>query len=711
VTVFSERPLPCLARDGSLLPEGWADASLEEIVVHAIGGEWGEAEAAPGLEKVSVIRGTEFREWARDRGATAAERWVRRSRLAKRRLQVGDIIVEISGGGPDQPVGRTLRIDEEALRRAKRPLVCSNFCRLMRLHPAVDPAFVQLAIQEKYLRGEISDYQTQTTNLRNLDFTDFLAGTVLRLAPRAEQARIVERAEELLTRVQVVRERLQRSRAVVKRFRQSILADATSGRLTEDWRDRSDPPSDTEPSSAVLERVAAARRAAWEAAVKKAAVEGRRPGKPPASLDPGPWLAPDPLPVPEIPEGWSLVPLQAVLRVIQYGTSLRAVKNLKNGVPMLRMGNIQDGKIDLSDLKMIDRKEANLPVFALRRGDILFNRTNSPELVGKAAVFDDDREAVFASYLVRLGCDELLVSSRYVCAWINSPWGRQWARTVRTDCVSQSNINASKLQTMPLPVPPLAEQEEIVRRMEALFLLADAIEGRLEAALAQVDRLPRTILERAFRGELVPTEAELARSEGREHEPAALLVERVLADRQQERRPRLEALPGQPGARSAGSAKERPAGGVDVEEEALAAFRQVCWGAEPMTAEDLLSRVEQRLRGPRSSRPDRVRLEALLETAVERQILAHAGGFLVGATPKLARYDDGVLLQAIVAVLADGLESDRRALTRAVAAYLGYSQVTAAMRDRMEEVFEEGIRLGMLAVRGGRLFARPPHAS
>jgi type I restriction enzyme S subunit len=658
VTIFYERPLPNLARDGSVLPEGWADVSLEEIVVHAIGGEWGEAEEAPGLEKVSVIRGTEFREWARDRGATAAVRWIRRSRLDKRRLQAGDIIVEISGGGPDQPVGRTLRIDEEALRRAKNTLVCSNFCRLMRIHPAIDPAFVQLAIQEKYLRGEISDYQTQTTNLRNLDFKDFLAGTVLRLAPFAEQRRIVERAEELLARVQEVRERLKRARAVVKRFRQSVLADATSGRLTEDWREQ-------------------------------------RPPQPAAGLDPGAWLAPDPLPVPEVPEGWSLVSLQSVLRALQYGTSLRADKSVRNGVPMLRMVNIKDGAIDLSSLKWIDRNAANLPVFALRRGDILFNRTNSPELVGKAAVFDDDREAVFASYLVRLGCDERLVSSRYVCSWINSPWGRQWARTVRTDCVSQSNINASKLKTLPLPVPPLAEQEEIVRRMEALFRLADAIEGRLAAAWAQVERLPRTILERALRGELVPTEAELARYEGREAEPAARLVEGVLADRVKEKRPRLQALPREP----AGEA----AGGIVLEEEALAAFRQSCWGAEPMTAADLLRRVDLRLSSPRSVRPEGARLEALLETAVERRIVGRAGDFVMGATPKFARYDDGFLLGVLGVLLAGGLESDRRTLTQAVAAHLGYSQVTAAMRDRMEEVFDEGIRRGLLAVRGGRL--------
>ncbi|MES1210807.1 MAG: restriction endonuclease subunit S, partial [Acidobacteriota bacterium] len=251
-------------------------------------------------------------------------------------------------------------------------------------------------------------------------------------------------------------------------------------------------------------------------------------------------------------EGWSLVALQDVLHGIQYGTSVRAAKNLKNGVPVLRMGNIQDGAIDLSDLKMIERQAENIPAFRLERGDILFNRTNSPELVGKAAVFDHDLEAVFASYLVRIRCDESLVSSRYVCAWINSPWGRQWARAVRTDCVSQSNINASKLLTMPLPAPPLAEQGEIVRRMEALCGLADIIEKRVEAAWAQVEKLPRTILERAMRGELVPTEADLARYEGREHEPAALLVAKILADREEERRPRLEALPRQMGPRPAG---------------------------------------------------------------------------------------------------------------------------------------------------------------
>src|SRR5215210_2716125 len=122
--------------------DGWAEATLDELVVHALGGEWGlscEGGIPSGYTRVSVVRGTEFREWEDEKGATAAERAVKPASLAKRELKAGDLVVEISGGGPDQPVGRILRVDEEALRTARNPLVCSNFCRQIRLHPEVDP--------------------------------------------------------------------------------------------------------------------------------------------------------------------------------------------------------------------------------------------------------------------------------------------------------------------------------------------------------------------------------------------------------------------------------------------------------------------------------------------------------------------------------------------------------------------------------------------
>src|SRR5262249_49431683 len=93
--------------------------------------------------------------------------------------------------------------------------------------------------------------------------------------------------------------------------------------------------------------------------------------------------------------------------------------------------------------------------------------------------------------------------------------------------VARPTLNLEQLETLPVPRPPLEEQHEIVRRVEALFNLADAIEKRVAAAQSRADKLTQSILAKAFRGELVPTEAELARQEGREYEPASVLLERI----------------------------------------------------------------------------------------------------------------------------------------------------------------------------------------
>ena len=93
--------------------------------------------------------------------------------------------------------------------------------------------------------------------------------------------------------------------------------------------------------------------------------------------------------------------------------------------------------------------------------------------------------------------------------------------------VARKTLNLEQLRTLPVPLPPLAEQHEIVRRVEQLFALADRLEAQLAAARTRVDRLTQSILAKAFRGELVPTEADLARREARPYEPASALLERI----------------------------------------------------------------------------------------------------------------------------------------------------------------------------------------
>ncbi len=251
-----------------------------------------------------------------------------------------------------------------------------------------------------------------------------------------------------------------------------------------------------------------------------------------------------------IPNNWIWSSLGNLLHYVQYGLSSKADADEQNGIPILRMGNIQDGLLNFDDLKYVQATQEKLSQFYLDSGDVLFNRTNSPELVGKSAVYDNEKKMTFASYLIRIKVNQGLLSSKYLNYWINSNWGREWARKVRTDGVSQSNINAKKLQQMPIPLPPLLEQHEIVRRVESLFALADRIEQRVAAGKERADRLTQIILAKAFRGELVPTEAELARTEGREYETASVLLERIQRERELEgeRKPREKKVKSEKGA-------------------------------------------------------------------------------------------------------------------------------------------------------------------
>lgn len=159
------------------------------------------------------------------------------------------------------------------------------------------------------------------------------------------------------------------------------------------------------------------------------------------------------------------------------------------------------GSLDWSNLKFADQ-DNEISSLILEPGDILFNRTNSPDLVGKTAVFRVGRTATFASYLIRLKVIPQLAVPEFVAYWINSAWGREWAQLAKTDGVSQSNINGTKLSVMPIPLPTVVEQAEIVRRVESLFALADSTESRLADATAQVERTTQAILAKALRGEL-----------------------------------------------------------------------------------------------------------------------------------------------------------------------------------------------------------------
>lgn len=146
----------------------------------------------------------------------------------------------------------------------------------------------------------------------------------------------------------------------------------------------------------------------------------------------------------------------------QYGTSEKCHR-ANGGVPVLRMCNIVNGLIDWSDLVYANLGQSELQKYRLAAGDLLFNRTNSAELVGKTAVFDGERDAAFASYLIRFRLDTSLADPTFVATYINSRYGREFIVRHMTRAVSQVNISASTMHEMPIPVPDVARQRELAQ--------------------------------------------------------------------------------------------------------------------------------------------------------------------------------------------------------------------------------------------------------
>ncbi|MEH2355713.1 restriction endonuclease subunit S [Nostoc sp.] len=200
---------------------------------------------------------------------------------------------------------------------------------------------------------------------------------------------------------------------------------------------------------------------------------------------------------------FAVIPLGSLLsKKPQYGTSEKASEN-PEGTAILRMGNIKrTGKISFENLKYIQLGSHEQEKYILEKGDILFNRTNSADLVGKSAVFESDMIAIFASYLIRLTPDQTRIKSKYLNYYINSTQGRAYIQSQLTRAIGQVNVNAQKLVAMPVPLPDTQMQERIIAYFDTIQAEVEEILRFLEQDAKLLDMLEQSILERAFRGEL-----------------------------------------------------------------------------------------------------------------------------------------------------------------------------------------------------------------
>ncbi len=189
---------------------------------------------------------------------------------------------------------------------------------------------------------------------------------------------------------------------------------------------------------------------------------------------------------------YPVVDLRFILDKVQYGTSEKANKN-GDGIPIIRMNNIVDGHLNLDKLKHIHLPEKDIENLLLLEGDILINRTNSKELVGKCAVFHEKDKYVFASYLIRLRLNCEKAYSDYVSYALNSKIGRQQIDAISRQIIGQANINSVEIQNLQIPLPPLKVQHDIIQNLkEGLNLITperDAADRRALEIKEEVESL------------------------------------------------------------------------------------------------------------------------------------------------------------------------------------------------------------------------------
>jgi type I restriction enzyme S subunit len=289
----------------------------------------------------------------------------------------------------------------------------------------------------------------------------------LPLAPFNEQKRIADKLDAVLARVDACRERLDRVPAILKLFRQAVLAAATSGALTEEWR----------------ATVSGHDLADW----KPVTLESLLDGKPRNGYSP---------------------------RAVEYETPVKS----------LTLTATTTGRFRPEHFKYIDEDIPPSSHLWLQPGDILIQRANTIEYVGISAIYDGPPNGfIYPDLMMKCRANARVIPTFLHCLLLSEPVRRHFRENATGTAGNMPKINQQTVLSAPALVPPHDEQSEIVRRIEDLFSYADRLEARYTAARAKVERLTPALLAKAFRGELVPQDPN--------DEPASVLLERIRAAR------------------------------------------------------------------------------------------------------------------------------------------------------------------------------------
>lgn len=421
------------------LPNGWSPITVKELAGKSglfVDGDWVESK---DQDPAGNIRLLQLADIGDGRFLDKSDRWINKDafeRLRCTELLAGDVLIARM---PD-PLGRACMLPT-----LEERCVTVVDVAALRVDPQVANARWAIhAINAPQLRADMNVQASGTTRKRISRGN--LGSLQIPLPPLVEQKSIADKLDTVLTRVDAVNTRLARVAPLLKRFRQSVLAAATSGRLTEDWR--------------VLNSTS---------------------------------------------ELWRNAKLEDLIEEMRNGLAAKPDEN-REGRKILRISAVRPGVLDTTDHRYLTTDERDAKLYELRKGDLLFTRYNgSLEYVGVCAMVSEDLPAyVYPDKLIRVRANAAVALPKFIELASAAAEARSQIEGYVKSSAGQKGISGGNLKSLRIAVPSIEEQTEIVRRVETLFAFADRLEARLQTAQIAADRLTPSLLAKAFRGELVP---------------------------------------------------------------------------------------------------------------------------------------------------------------------------------------------------------------
>lgn len=457
------------------LPKGWETAMLNELLISLESGSRPKG-GVRGIKKGTPSIGGEHLKYDGTFDFSSikyvSEEFA--SAMTKGHIQTGDILIIKDGA----TTGKTVFVDRSF---PFKDAVVNEHVFICRPSQLIEPRFIFRFLMSKEGQERIlENFQGSAQGGINLSFAP---NTEIPLSPLNEQRRIVAKLERLLHKVDACKGRLDKIPAIIKRFRQSVLSAACSGRLTKDWREKNREMN------------------------KTVGANGRSPLQEDLQL----------------PNGWCLKTIGELEVFIGSGITPKGGKAVyvKNGIPFIRSQNVYPQGLILDDIAFITPEvHKSMSRTQLKPKDILLNITGAS--IGRSTLVPENLKQGNVNQHVCIIRLQPIVIPEFVSMFLNSPGGQDLIFSAQTG-VTREGLNYGQIRGFEIPLPPPPEQHEIVRRVDALFKKADEIGARYQKAKAFVDKLTQSILAKAFRGELVPQDPN--------DETAAVLLERIKAER------------------------------------------------------------------------------------------------------------------------------------------------------------------------------------